>query len=111
MRVEYDCQDSPDPFDGEEEKPFTLLPVMTGDCFRRQVPFGVIVESWDRVGRSGSKRRRYNAAFTEAERRVIARYYTKFYGWEMRTGTPRRVAMRLTTLELLRRACDFFASI
>ena len=97
--------------DGGRRSPFSLLPVMTGEYFKRQVSYGVIVESWDRVGRCGSKRRRYNAAFTEAERRVLGKYHQKFYKWEMRTGTPRRVAMRLATLRLLQRACEFFASI
>ena len=72
----------------------------------------VIVEGWDRLGRSGSRRRRYNAEFDEKERATIARYYPIVYKWYLVKGYPQGGAlMHYKTWHLLCRAADFFASI
>ena len=87
-----------------------VVPVFSGEKFREVCPYPVIVESWEKR-LHGSGRRRYRAEFTEKERATIARWQTKFEGWYLRTGTPKRVIIEPSTLRLLRRAVDFFASI
>jgi hypothetical protein len=93
-----------------EHKPVVLRPVFSGDMFRKVCSYPVIVEMWDRR-LNGSVRRRYHAEFTEKERATIARYQTKFRRWHLVVGTPRRVMMSMTTLNLLQRAVGFFATI
>lgn len=95
----------------DSDRPVTLRPTFSGEAFKRIVAYPVIVEIWDKLGRSGSKRRRYNDEFTEAERKLIARYYKRFYRWYLVTGTPKRVMLNLNTLHLLQRAVNFFACI
>lgn len=94
---------------GEETGEFTLSPNLSGEFFSRLVPFGVIVEMWDKrkEGRIG---RAYRAEFTESEQRLLATWYAKLYRWHLVSGTPRRVSLRPKTLELLRRAAHFFAT-
>jgi hypothetical protein len=76
---------------------------------------GVVVESWDHVvGRekSGSKNRKYLAAFTEKERKKIGSWKALYWKWEMRSGYPYKgVTMTPETYHLLKRAADFFATI
>lgn len=72
--------------------------------------YPVLVTCWDRVTETGSRRRRYHEAFTEAERNTIGRYYRIFYDWYLRRGTPDSHIMHTKTHELLVRAIDFFAS-
>lgn len=109
-----------DPFDELSErlngrsdisKPVSLRPVFSGEYFKSQVAYPVIVEAWDRLKGSGSKRRRYQAEFTEAERKLISSYYRKFYRWYLVTGTPDKVMLSLDTLNLLQRAVNFFAEV
>ena len=77
--------------------------------------FGCLVEMWDNVvGRhaSGSKRRKYHTEFTEAERKIISRWYKKFYRWELVTGVPEHIDFRKPeTVSLLKRAIHFFATV
>jgi len=87
-----------------------LLPVMTGETFGKLVSYSVIVESWEKKN-FGRHKRAWLAAFTEAERNKIGRYYGRFYRWYLVTGTPRRVSCRLNTLQLLQRAVNFFAGL
>lgn len=108
------CPQEPDEFVDMNQQVTRNVAVMvtySGDAFQRFVAYPVIVEAWDRVGRCGSKRRKYNAAFTEAERRLLTAYHGRFYRWYLVSGSPRRVACRLKTLQMLKRAVDFFASI
>lgn len=81
---------------------------VSGERFRRMVEFPVLVENWDKR-KSGRGRRAWMREFTETERRKIARYYGRFYRWYLVTGTPRQVVLRIPTLQLLKRACHFFA--
>lgn len=71
----------------------------------------IVVEMWDFVKGSMSRRRKYNEAFTEDERKTITSYYNKYYGWTQRTGIPAEVKMKISTYELLKRAGDFFATV
>lgn len=86
----------------------SLLPVFSGTAFGSAVNYPLIVESWSKK-QSGRQKRRWQAEFTPAERRTLQKYYGKFYDWYLRTGTPRRVSLRLGTLQLLLRAVAFFA--
>lgn len=87
-----------------------VMVTYSGEAFGRLVQYPVIVEAWDKVN-CGSKRRKYNAAFTEAERRLLTLYHGRFFRWYCVSGSPTRVACRLKTLEMLQRAVNFFASI
>jgi hypothetical protein len=73
--------------------------------------FPVVVEMWDKVRGSMSKRRQYNKEFDEKERAVIRRYYNLFYSWYLRKGTPESAVMTLATYNLIQRACNFFGGI
>lgn len=73
--------------------------------------YPVIVERWDKR-REGKGRRRWLAEFTEPERNLLARYCTLFYKWYLVSGAPEEFTFRrLTTIELIRKASAFFASI
>lgn len=75
----------------------------------------VIVENWDKYSArygSGSKKRRYKAEFTDKERRVLAAHHAMFYRWTMVVGFPdTHVFRRLETIELIKKAANFFATI
>jgi len=86
-----------------------LMPTFSGQLFQQQVQYGVIVEIAYGRGLGGSQKRRYWAEFTEQERKLIAKWVSKFYRWHLVTGTPKRVQLRLTTLQLLQRAVAFYA--
>lgn len=116
--VGYDLMCEPRPDIGgdelEDERPVVLSPSFSGPAFCRAVAYPCIVERWDRVvgpGAYGSKRRAYQAEFTETERRVISKWHTRFYRWHLVTGTPLRVVLKLATLQLLQRAVNFFATV
>jgi hypothetical protein len=85
------------------------------DEIARVFQYGCMVEMWDNVvGRSasGSKRRKYHAAFTEAERKTISKYHTQFRQWYLVTGPPEHIDFRQhATVALLRRAIEFFATV
>lgn len=96
--------------DEDQPRPLQLMPTFSGDAFIKVVAYPVVVEAWEKK-RDGSRKRRYLAEFTEAERVVIGRWHTRFEKWYLRTGTPRRVQLRLSTLTLLQRAVNFFGGI
>ncbi len=85
-----------------------LLPVFSGEKFRELVAYPIIVERWAIKG-CGRGKRRWLAEFTAVERKKISKYYGRFYRWYLVSGTPDRVSMRLSTLELLQRAVAWFA--
>lgn len=89
-------------------RPLTVLPVFSGEAFLRLVPYPVIVEGWHRR-LEGRAKRAYQAEFTKAEQRVLECWHARFARWHLRSGTPRRVACRVTSLTLLKRATEFFA--
>lgn len=103
--------ESPDEcfMDDFADKEFSLQPVFSGEKFLQVVAYPVIVESWDRVLSGGQTKRNYQHTFTEAERKTISRYRSKFHRWYLVSGTPKRVMLKLSTLELLQRAVAFFA--
>lgn len=94
----------------ESQAGLDLLPVFSGEKFREAVNYPIIVEMWDKK-KAGRVKRAWEKEFTSGERNKIARYYGKFYKWHLTTGTPKRVALRLNTLQLLRRAVHFFATV
>jgi hypothetical protein len=106
--------ESPEPYNALDEvdvsKGLALQPVFTGRAFLDVVNYPVIVEMWEKV-KYGRHRRRWLAEFTQAERNKIACYHGRFYRWHLVSGTPDRVACRLSTLQLLQRAVAFFATI
>lgn len=97
--------DAPDGY-----KPGVRLAI-TGEAFRRVVDYPVVVELWDKKKESGRCRRAWEAAFTQAERNTISRYYARFYRWHLVSGTPKHVVCRWRTLLLLHRAVRFFATL
>jgi hypothetical protein len=76
-----------------------------------ELQYPVVVEMWEKVKGSLSKKRKYHEAFTYREREKISVYYKKFYDWHLRVGTPEATSMHPETLTLLKRAIDFFATI
>lgn len=77
--------------------------------------YPVICENWEKcVGpyASGSKRRKFIAEFTEAERKVLSKYNQRFYRWYLVTGPPAYFIFgKVSTIRLIQRAAAFFASI
>ena len=71
----------------------------------------VIVEAWEKVKESGSKRRKFLAEFTETERRVLGQLYPRFYKWYLVTGFPQEAFLKVRHVTLIQRAVNFFASI
>ena len=80
-----------------------------------KLPIAVIIENRGKcVGReaSGSKRRKYEAEFTEHERKVLYSHHALFYRWIISAGFPKRHTFRkMETIELIKRAGSFFASV
>ena len=101
----YSELDSPEP-----EKGLSLFPVFSGEMFRRVICYPLIVEMWHKKD-SGRNKRRWLAEFSQTERDKISEYYGRFYKWYLVTGTPRRVALKLQTLQLLERAVSFFGEL
>lgn len=87
-----------------------LMIILSGDDFSRVVSYGVIVERWE-YAKHGRGRRAYLAEFADRDRRRIARWHARLYRWYLVSGTPRRIALRPATIELLQRAANFFATI
>lgn len=74
-------------------------------------PLFVIVETYDHKS-YGRGKREYLKQFTEAERKVISKWYGRLYDCYLRRGIPfSGVEMAPGTLALLQRAANFFASI
>lgn len=94
-----------------------LMPVFSGDAFLKAVNYPVVVEMWKHIFTHGNRRiggrigRAFMEQFTEVERKTISKWHTKFYRWYLVTGTPKRVVLRLKTLQLLQRAVAFFGTI
>ncbi len=86
------------------------MPVFTGEQFKKIVVYPVIVEAWDKK-KNGRRKRQWLKDFTDAERKKIGTYYGRFYRWYLVTGTPKHVMCQLNTIELLKKAVNFFASI
>lgn len=105
--------DSPDHYSSLEE--FTggdvrCLLVMAGRVFNQFVNFQVLVECWPWL-KNGSYRRKYRQAFTQAERNKLAKFYGRFYRWQLISGVPDRVAVRPQTVHLLQRAIEFCVQV
>ena len=104
---------SPDEFnmmDGFDNKPMRLVPVFTGEEFIKVICYPVVVEAWDKK-KSGRYKRQWLKEFTDAERKKIGSYHGRFYRWYLISGTPKHVTCQLNTIELLKRAVNFFASL
>lgn len=95
-------------------KEVALRLVMSGDVFSSYIKYPVIVEMWEKVAgcyARGKKKRAYRATFTKKERRTLSRYHSLFYRWHLITGCPHRVACKTSTLNLLVKAVNFFATV
>jgi len=74
--------------------------------------FPIIVENWEKVKESGSKRRKWLAEFSEEERKTLGEYYKRFHEWYLKKGTPEFYIFRKAeTLDLVKRAVHFFATV
>lgn len=87
-----------------------LVPVFSGEKFLEIVNYPIIVSMWDKR-KFGRVKRAWMKAFTDAERNTLSRYYGKLHRWYLISGTPKRVTLKLTTLNLLQRAVHFFATV
>ncbi len=88
-------------------KPITIF---TGKHVSKFYP--VILEGYNLVKRSGSKRRKYESAFTEEERAWIKdKVETTWYRWNFVTGVPQEVEMKNDEYTLMVEATNFFATI
>ncbi len=88
--------------------PKIMLSFSREELNRMQYP--VLVEMWDEIKGSYSRRRKYCLEFTKTERKTISIYYTIFYQWYLVKGTPENHTMKTKTYNLLNRAIEFFAS-
>jgi hypothetical protein len=106
------CPESVDEFfeDPREIREVTLTTILTGAFFLRVVNYPVVVEMYDKV-KAGRKRVAYYKEFTDAERKVVSRWHTRFRNWHLVSGTPDRIAIKPATLALLQRAVNFFGSL
>lgn len=105
-----DVNDELEQYEDPENKPIVLQPIINGDKFTSIINYPVIVESYEKVTRSFSGKRAYKAEFSEDERRLLSYWHTRFRKWYLETGTPKRVVMKTKTMDLLRRAVQFFAT-
>lgn len=77
----------------------------------QKLHYQVMVEMWNKVMESMSRRKKYQEAFNEKERNTLSRYYKIFYAWYLKTGAPESCVMSPDTLALLERAINFFGGI
>jgi hypothetical protein len=76
--------------------------------------YPVVVEMWEKaVGNSasGSKRRKYQAEFTESERIKARNYRNLFHVWYLVKGTPDEYVIRPNELEFVIRLISFFGTL
>jgi hypothetical protein len=75
----------------------------------------IIVEMWEHVGGAkacGITKQKYLASFNEKQRKTLSAYYPRFYDWHLRRGVPQRSVFRkIETIDLIKRAVSFFATI
>lgn len=87
-----------------------LVTVFSGDHISRFYP--VILEGYRIAKRSGSKRRKYEGAFSEKERAWIKKQVeTTWHRWNFVTGVPQEVGMENLDYILMVEAANFFAAI
>lgn len=104
---------SPDDYsslDDLADRPVQVVTIFSGEAFLKLVNYPVIVEGWSKQ-KHGRVKREWLRQFSQAERNTIGRYHGRFYRWHMISGVPQHVSCKPRTLELLRRAVDFFANI
>lgn len=94
----------------EADRPVTLRLCVSGDLFTQAVPYGCVVERWEYC-KFGKGRRAWLKAFTDAERAAIGRLHVRMHKWHLVTGTPQTVVCSTKSLDLMKRACAFFASV
>jgi hypothetical protein len=105
-----DIEDEYDPDIIRPSDPVRLIPSFSFVQFRKLVQYEILVECWKHK-ESGRGRREWLKQFEEKERRTIERYHRIAYKWYLVDGPPKRVSMHINTLNLLRRAVAFFATI
>lgn len=86
-----------------------LITVFEYDDLKRLQP-GILVEMWDRILSTGMGKRNFYHEFTESERATIKEYYKIFYRWHLVTGIPQEYRMKISTYQLMERACNFFGN-
>lgn len=87
-----------------------LTTVFPGNHIAKFYP--VILEGYRIAKRSGSKRRKYEATFTEEERAWIKKKTeTTWHRWHFVTGAPQEVSMGNKKYILMIEAANFFAAI
>ena len=97
--------------DGDRDAPLIELVLALSDAkLCKVLAYQVIVEAW-RKKNSGRGKRDWIENFNDAEREVICKWHLKFRDWHLVSGTPGRIVMKLTTLELLQKAVNFFSTI
>lgn len=89
-----------------------LMLVFTADEIRREIAYPLICEvmygaTWD----TGTRRRRWAAEFTEAERKACSRLRNQAHRWYLTTGVPDEVTMSHDTLKLWYKLEAFCASL
>ncbi len=70
----------------------------------------VICEMWDKR-RYGRVRREFLKTFDEEDRIKLSSIYPKIYKWNLVTGIPDKIRMKMSTYNLINRACNFFGTI
>lgn len=90
----------------------SIMLVLTREEVERELPYKLICETmcgarWD----TRTRRQRWSAEFTEAERRACAKLKSQAYSWYLKTGVPDEVQMTLGTLGLWERLGNFCAAL
>ena len=70
----------------------------------------IIVENWRRID-GGKGKRKYKEEFTDQERDKIRRLYNTFYKWHLVRGVPEKHVFKTETINLIKRAVNFFATV
>ena len=78
----------------------------------RDIPYRVVCEAryggrWD----TGTRKRRWNREFNEAERRAASSLFRQAHKWTLRSGVPTGVKMSETAYDLWQKLGDFCASL
>lgn len=89
-----------------------MMIVLSADEVRQTIAYPLICETMcGSVWQTGKRRRRWEAEFTEAERKACSKLKTLAYKWYLTTGVPDEVTMSMSTLELWYKLADFCASL
>ena len=89
-----------------------MMIVLNADEIRETIAYPMIVQTmYGAAWQTGTRRRRWAAEFTEAERAACSKLKAQAHRWYLATGVPDEVTMSLSTMELWKKLEAFCASL